>query len=78
MEKLAKAKYQDNLEFIQWFKRYFDLNCGDRGNSYDAVEKRGAGGAAIDFGFAEKVVIPKTYNAGGVMTPKNDPPPKRR
>ena len=28
VEKLAKAKYQDNLEFIQWLKRYYDLNCG--------------------------------------------------
>lgn len=28
VEKLAKAKYQDNLEFIQWLKRYYDVNCG--------------------------------------------------
>lgn len=34
VEKLAKAKYQDNLEFAQWLKRYYDLNCGDRGNNY--------------------------------------------
>ena len=36
VEKLAKAKYQDNLEFIQWLKRYYDKNCGDRGNDYPA------------------------------------------
>ena len=36
VEKLAKAKYQDNLEFIQWLKRYYDLNCGDRGTDYNA------------------------------------------
>lgn len=36
VEKLAKAKYQDNLEFIQWLKRYYDLNCGDRGKDYNA------------------------------------------
>ena len=35
VEKLSKAKYQDNLEFIQWLKRYYDLNCGDRGKDYD-------------------------------------------
>jgi hypothetical protein len=22
--KLIRAKYQDNLEFLQWFKRYFE------------------------------------------------------
>lgn len=26
VEKLSKAKYQDNLEFLQWLKRYFDIN----------------------------------------------------
>ena len=35
---MAKAKYQDNLEFLQWLKRYFDLNYN--GEPYDAVGKR--------------------------------------
>jgi RP/EB family microtubule-associated protein len=33
-----KAKYQDNLEMLQWIKRYFDLNFN--GNPYDAVGRR--------------------------------------
>lgn len=36
--KLIKAKYQDNLEFLQWIKRYFDLHFP--GDKYDAVERR--------------------------------------
>lgn len=36
--KLVKAKYQDNLEFMQWLKRYFDLNYN--GEPYDAVGRR--------------------------------------
>jgi len=36
--KLVKSKYQDNLEFLQWMKRYFDLNYS--GGEYDAVERR--------------------------------------
>lgn len=38
VEKLVKAKYQDNLEFCQWLKRYFDINYN--GEPYDAVDKR--------------------------------------
>jgi len=36
--KLVKAKYQDNLEFLQWMKRYFDLNYS--GGEYDALDRR--------------------------------------
>jgi len=51
VEKLVKAKYQDNLEFAQWMKRYYDLN-GGAGKDYDAVARRG--GAEVDFSFCEK------------------------
>jgi RP/EB family microtubule-associated protein len=34
VERLARAKYADNLEFAQWLKRYFALNCGDRAQHY--------------------------------------------
>ena len=67
VEKLARAKYQDNLEFIQWLKRYYDKNCGDRGANYNPEERRGK--VQIDFGFAEKNVVPKTYNGTGVVIP---------
>ena len=38
VDKLVKAKYQDNLEFLQWLKRYFDINYN--GEPYDAVGRR--------------------------------------
>uniref|UniRef100_A0A7S3J2L2 Microtubule-associated protein RP/EB family member 1 n=1 Tax=Euplotes harpa TaxID=151035 RepID=A0A7S3J2L2_9SPIT len=38
VQKLVKAKYQDNLEFLQWLKRYFDINYN--GEPYDAVGRR--------------------------------------
>jgi len=38
VDKLVKAKYQDNLEFCQWIKRYFDLNYS--GEPYNALQRR--------------------------------------
>jgi len=38
VQKLIKAKYQDNLEFLQWIKRYFDLHFP--GDKYDPIERR--------------------------------------
>ena len=58
-------------------KRYYDLNCGDRGNNYLAEERRG--GYTPSFGFADKNVVPKTYNSNGVIIPKKEPsPPKKK
>lgn len=39
VNKLIKAKPLDNLEFLQWIKRYFDLHYG--GHDYSAVDRRG-------------------------------------
>ena len=33
-----KAKYQDNLEMLQWIKRYYEMNS--KGVHYDAVTRR--------------------------------------
>ncbi len=38
VDKLVKAKYQDNLEFLQWMKRFFDIKYN--GQAYDAVGRR--------------------------------------
>ncbi|KAF9032809.1 microtubule binding protein [Panaeolus papilionaceus] len=38
VEKLVKCKMQDNLEFLQWMKRFWDSNYG--GHPYDAVARR--------------------------------------
>ncbi|XP_028174938.1 microtubule-associated protein RP/EB family member 1 isoform X1 [Ostrinia nubilalis] len=49
IDKLVKGRFQDNFEFLQWFKKFFDANYG--GTEYDAVAQReglpmGHGGAA--------------------------------
>uniref|UniRef100_A0A5S6Q591 EB1 C-terminal domain-containing protein n=1 Tax=Trichuris muris TaxID=70415 RepID=A0A5S6Q591_TRIMR len=39
VDKLIKGKFQDNFEFLQWFKKFFDANYD--GKSYNALEARG-------------------------------------
>ncbi|XP_021422186.1 microtubule-associated protein RP/EB family member 1 isoform X2 [Oncorhynchus mykiss] len=38
VDKLIKSKFQDNFEFVQWFKKFFDANYD--GKEYDPVEAR--------------------------------------
>ena len=44
VDKLIKAKYQDNLEFCQWLKKYHDLHWN--GEPYDPIARRGDGPGA--------------------------------
>merc|ERR1719341_1592382 len=39
VDRLVKARFQDNFEFLQWFKKFFDANYG--GQDYDAIGMRG-------------------------------------
>ncbi|VDN54810.1 unnamed protein product [Dracunculus medinensis] len=39
VEKLIKGKFQDNFEFLQWFKKFFDANFD--GHEYNPLETRG-------------------------------------
>lgn len=49
MDKLIKGRFQDNFEFLQWFKKFFDANYD--GREYDAFEARG--GLTIGSGACE-------------------------
>jgi len=39
VDKLVKGRFQDNFEFVQWFKKFFDANY--KGEPYNALEARG-------------------------------------
>ncbi|KAK3927677.1 Microtubule-associated protein RP/EB family member 1, partial [Frankliniella fusca] len=39
VDRLIKGRFQDNFEFLQWFKKFFDANYD--GMPYDALEARG-------------------------------------
>ena len=38
VDKLVRAKFQDNLEFMQWIKSFYEAH--DSGSSYDPVSRR--------------------------------------
>ena len=38
VDRLVKGRFQDNFEFIQWFKKFFDANY--QGQPYDPVGSR--------------------------------------
>ncbi|KAG0167971.1 hypothetical protein DFQ28_011238 [Apophysomyces sp. BC1034] len=42
VDRLMKCKFQDNLEFVQWLKRFWDQNYP--GGTYDAATRRKGGG----------------------------------
>ena len=46
VDRLVKGRYQDNLEFMQWLKRFFELKVHEVPADYDAqaVRLRGKGG----------------------------------
>lgn len=56
-----KGKFQDNFEFLQWFKKFFDANY--QGNEYDAAsarngEEMGGGSQKATSLIARKPVAP--------------------
>ncbi|KAF0772071.1 microtubule-associated protein RP/EB family member 1 isoform X1 [Aphis craccivora] len=49
VDRLIKGRFQDNFEFLQWFKKFFDANYD--GRDYDGLDARG--GVMIGSGAAE-------------------------
>jgi len=58
VERLVKGRFQDNFEFVQWFKKFFDANY--QGDEYDGAQARAQVGAPSKVG----------AKPGGVSAPK--------
>ncbi|KAJ1526018.1 hypothetical protein ONE63_009192 [Megalurothrips usitatus] len=52
VDRLIKGRFQDNFEFLQWFKKFFDANYD--GSPYDGLEARG--GLGLGSGSCDLVV----------------------
>ncbi|XP_031349470.1 microtubule-associated protein RP/EB family member 1 isoform X3 [Photinus pyralis] len=65
VDKLIKGRFQDNFEFLQWFKKFFDANYD--GREYDGLEARG--GIGLGSG---------SQDHGGLVPQQHPPPPKQR
>jgi RP/EB family microtubule-associated protein len=55
VDKLIKGRFQDNFEFLQWFKKFFDANYG--GQEYNAYEARSGvmiGGSTVASNISNK------------------------
>jgi len=61
VDKLIKGRFQDNFEFIQWFKKFFDANYD--GAPYDAVGARAGQGMGATNGAAGQRAIPSSRMA---------------
>uniref|UniRef100_A0A0A9WAK4 Microtubule-associated protein RP/EB family member 1 n=1 Tax=Lygus hesperus TaxID=30085 RepID=A0A0A9WAK4_LYGHE len=68
VDKLIKGRFQDNFEFLQWFKKFFDANYD--GHEYDGADARG--GIVLGSG-ANNI-----ESAGFTAPAPPRPPPNRR
>lgn len=60
VDRLIKGRFQDNFEFLQWFKKFFDANYD--GREYDAMEARfgiplGSGAIQNELGVGETGIV---------------------
>ncbi|KOS18468.1 Microtubule integrity protein mal3 [Escovopsis weberi] len=70
VEALVKCKMQDNLEFLQWTKRFWDLNYPD--HEYDAVARRKGSGLPSNSG-PPRVATASNTSARRGTTPSTGP-----
>ncbi|CAG0900225.1 unnamed protein product [Cyprideis torosa] len=62
IDRLVKGKFQDNFEFLQWFKKFFDANY-DGSTDYDPMGARGG----------EHIGLKGNVGGGGKAAPASRP-----
>lgn len=67
VQSLTKCRMQDNLEFLQWVKKYWDQHYP--GGEYDSVGRRKASGAPASVGGGPTSRAPSAGSARRGVTP---------
>jgi len=75
VDKLIKGRFQDNFEFCQWFKKFFDANYA--GQEYDALGMRGGVQPIAEGPGGLQKRAPAAARSTAAMKPRNPPGPKR-
>ncbi|CAF1074273.1 unnamed protein product [Adineta steineri] len=82
VEKLVKGKFQDNFEFVQWFKKFFDANY-TAAHDYDPIAARdgqslgSGGGKAAAGGGSSGIRAPPASRPVPAPVTRAAPPPTR-
>lgn len=80
VDRLVKARFQDNFEFVQWFKKFFDANYDPQAvEEYDPVAARGnadigqgkGGGGPTGMGAAPNSGMPRLAARNGAGGARN-------
>ncbi|KAH8252283.1 hypothetical protein KR038_002342 [Drosophila bunnanda] len=58
VEKLTQGRFQDNLQFLQWFKKFYDANCECVSEDYNARAVR----KGVPMGFGPDIYTRRTKN----------------
>ncbi|CAH1279963.1 unnamed protein product [Diabrotica balteata] len=79
IDRLVKGRFQDNFEFLQWFKKFFDANY--KGTDYDALgaragEQLGQGGSNAPRGQSLMLRRPNATPSAHVLQPQQTSPTK--
>ncbi|XP_056647731.1 microtubule-associated protein RP/EB family member 1 isoform X1 [Diorhabda carinulata] len=81
IDRLVKGRFQDNFEFLQWFKKFFDANY--KGTDYDALgarggEQLGQGGANAPKGHSLMLRRPNASPSSHVIPPQQTSPTNKQ
>jgi len=71
IQALVKCRMQDNLEFLQWMKKYWDLNAPD--HDYDPIARRKGGDLFLDAIGRVRTTVPSAVARKGRTTPSSRP-----